>query len=1012
MNNKKGGHNIDEEATASKEIKLLYEMGEGKTFSFDHGHPDRPNDYHGHEAFKSFFQELILLLLYTKSFSPKKNLTNLLEIHSHDYAIARIKHLVNEKRGRFQDNMRGKRGAKSLEKTLKHAREMKQLHERLKQLLDMQSSQKEEFYKFLELEINDKSMISDTGLYDCWVYLTEALKTKTQHRDPRAIIVKLINLLHKKKDSLFNTNFKKFFDIITSEHGKEPKPLSSFLTGFCEKNNVKKMYSTQPKVLFEIPNTQYTASLYYNHKEQIEVPDRVFESSGRFNKFLIRSRAHGKRNYGGTISLNEVMEKLKRRNHNLYIEPDQPRSKKIKTKPEADGLSSFDKNNPQQFFYDGEFDLAVLEESALTDRYSRRADRTTTRHGNNKKWELFEEATSGVKKNGHIVLLVDKQNLGRWSMYLYYKTNKTKFRFSEDRLHGENSLSLKSVINYKNNVWIIFKKSQKEEGAVGFLEASKLDYKSIIKELYKKDSKYVAKIRKNDLIKSRYNLNSKRWFMPNFKGLPLSSFLSYYRGEKPTKVRKIKLVNLFSNINKSSGGLDYQKIEPQLVPPDFHKTTNVEKIKKSCLLLSPLIKGLNPIWFEYKYKKPIYIDPTKTVALQINSKIEEGLFLELKLKEKTTQKQLTYLETNTTRLGYNYREIMDCLKIQIPSVEKQKEFIETKKREKIKELEKQIDQIEERSGVELKKDFDFLEHAIKSPVFKITSSTKLLKSFVSNLDKRFSEELKKTFQERYDEKIEDFLGGLISAATEIPKIVNTAKTRAQFSLKQYPNKEYSYKEVVAHIERTVNKIKNKNYNISVENNLDQKARDLMYTAWSGFMRKQLFSDKVMDQELEKYLEMLPGEEFNPVEDYVNDKTPEVTAHAILNINLDLLDILIQNLLDNAEKHGELEKTKNGEVVIGFEEDHIGLSKDSDGLRIAISVKNNGKPMKKNITKKAFWQKGFTTNKKTGSGYGGAIIKNVCENFNWDFELINDETKNHPVSFVFKALPNIKLTKKQ
>ena len=32
---------------------------------------------------------------------------------------------------------------------------------------------------------------------------------------------------------------------------------------------------------------------------------------------------------------------------------------------------------------------------------------------------------------------------------------------------------------------------------------------------------------------------------------------------------------------------------------------------------------------------------------------------------------------------------------------------------------------------------------------------------------------------------------------------------------------------------------------------------------------------------------------------------------------------------------------------------------------------------------------------------GAIIKNVCENFNWDFELINDETKNYPVSFIFR-----------
>ena len=241
--------------------------------------------------------------------------------------------------------------------------------------------------------------------------------------------------------------------------------------------------------------------------------------------------------------------------------------------------------------------------------------------------------------------------------------------------------------------------------------------------------------------------------------------------------------------------------------------------------------------------------------------------------------QLSCLESKSRWLGYHFSEIMNSLKIQIPSIEKQKNSLK-RKREKIKELEKQIDQIEERSGAELKKDFDFLEHAIKSPVFKITSSTKLLKSFVSNLDKRFSEELKKTFRERYDEKIEDFLAGLISAATEIPKIVNTAKTRAQFSLKQYPNKEYSYKEVVAHIERTVKKIKNRNYNISVENNLDQKTRDFMYTAWAGFMRKELVSYReinLMNQEIKTTGEEIEEEIFN-----MKKKTEWIVANGDLD----------------------------------------------------------------------------------------------------------------------------------
>ena len=822
MNNKGGKHNMDEEGTVLKEIKLLYEMGEGKTFSFDHGNPNRPDgyDYHGHDAFKSFFQVLILLLLYTKSIKPKKNLSTLLEIHSYDYAINRTQHLMGEKKDRFYDKMRGKRDIKSLEKLVHHTKEMKRLSERLNQQFDRQSSQRQRFYKFLELEINDKSMISDTGLYDCWVYLTKALKTKTRHRDPRAIIVNLINFLHKKKDSLFNRNFKKFFELITSEDGKEFKSLSSFLTDFCEKNNVKKIYSTNPGALFGIPDKYYTANLYFNDREELEEPDIVAESSTILNMFLIKSHVYGKRNYGGTISLNEVGKKSNFNSpfpENLS-KPSRP--KKPKETFVADDLDISEKNNPKQLFYNKGFDLAVIHDTAFEEGFTRERLPYRTRKGEGSRNLWFQKATKGVKKNGHIILLVQKRNIQTFSN-LFFR------QFAHNLNETEPPLNICSVISLKNYLWITLKKVAIEnikDDYVDFFDASSfvketikiygkdysleelniksegsetkitLDYKTFFREFSKKDSPLRTKISQEDFINSRFNFNTKRWFMPKFQGSSLSSVASYYAGEKPTKVNKIKLVDLFSYPYKSTGGLDYQKIQLQLVPPDFHKRTSVVKINKSCLLINRSIKGLNPVWFEYNKRKPIYINRYTTTALKINNKKVLGLFLEFKLKEKAIQKQLSFLETGSTRIGYRFREIMGVLKIKIPSLKKQQEYIDKTVDKKIKNLIDQAEEIRLASGQEAKSyvegvqsDIDWLDHAIALPISNLNAMTeKLKRTLYDSTLKKYLQKIESVYAKRYSgKKLEDLFEKLFDVGEEIVEFVEYAGNRSRLKDKEF-----------------------------------------------------------------------------------------------------------------------------------------------------------------------------------------------------------------------------------
>ncbi len=104
-------------------------------------------------------------------------------------------------------------------------------------------------------------------------------------------------------------------------------------------------------------------------------------------------------------------------------------------------------------------------------------------------------------------------------------------------------------------------------------------------------------------------------------------------------------------------------------------------------------------------------------------------------------------------------------------------------------------------------------------------------------------------------------------------------------------------------------------------------------------------------------------------------------------------ILLNNILENANKYAFDEKSNTNELFIDLREvdDHL-----------SIEIKNNGKPFPNNFDKDKFITKYSTAHSEKGTGLGGYDINRIAtyfENDDWVLDLNNDPL--FPVIFRFK-----------
>ena len=970
--------NEKEEDKILQELICLY-RGEGsENFTFEHGNTNQKDshDFDGHYTFKEYYQVLILLLFYIKNKKPSQNLYKLLDYSSLDKMIGHVEKDVYELKKRFlEETVYPDEFAQYAIADQSAYRELEAKGEELKQ---QKTNEISAFYSFFYHQTNfvgdkvgvyDFDGITSKGLYDCWCYLKKALKLNKgkKRKDPREYILETIIFAYNKGVASFNTNYNEFFDAITSTY--IDKNFSSFLNDFSKKNKIKKVYSSHLESIPGLANTIYTSSLYSGKEEDLEAP--LIKTRKKINMFLHKMNAANKKKHGGTIFLKTCLEQ---KDIDITGEGDH-----IDYKTFIDNVKG--KTHCESLFYYKKYDLAVLHERNFS-----REEKTIAAKDKRAQRRYYLEppdtntilsATTGVKEGGFVFLIINKRNSRYWSMF---------FRNIFHNHEEEANLSIETIIPLQDHVWLILKKTKQKPNITFFdgkhftrqmMSTSKgseielvLDYKGFIGEFNKTSSPHKTEIKHSDLLISRFNLSAKRWFMPNFPGKKLRSFVTFYPGEPLKNEKKIKLVDMFSYPKKSSGGLDYEKVPwHQITPEQKIKTLRVRKIKKSCLLINLATKGLNAVWFEYK-NKPIYINP-RTFALEVDQTKILGPYLELMLLEKNISKQLSYFETNELRIGSAFYEIMESLKIKTPpSKLKQKEYIDNKVKEKIKNLLEAANEIKQASGVDfdeyfkgIQSDIDWLDHAIALPINQLNAaSLKLKKVLYETIKKEELDSIRKNYSKRYTGKsLDDLFENLLKIGEEIDSFVQYAGNRSRLTEKE----EKSLKEIV----------------------------DILYTYESSNEKRTISVSIKVDSSL------------------LDDK-----ANYGIKINEPTFKFMINEVINNASKHGGFTKESPGKITIELstksendtkeiESRDILENLDQGYEEVILSIKNNGKPMpfgKEEFVKKR--RRGNSTGIR-GKGLGGAEVAKIA-----DSQCLRWDVKQDTPEFVF--IFELKLLSKQ
>ena len=285
--------------------------------------------------------------------------------------------------------------------------------------------------------------------------------------------------------------------------------------------------------LVGIPDQIYTSHLFYNPDHEHFHNDN-FLSTMKSGLFRLKMYALNKKNYGGTISLN-----------NFITQKQSNSQSKLKEVIETAG-----KQHPESLFYNQKYDLAILNENSFESKgflsYSEANKQRTHR---NIMGDLISHAFKGVKKTGHIFLVINKKNIGGWSRIFYN-------RYKHQNVDSDWDYSISHIVSLKNTSWIIIKKHQEEQkikvfDAKSFVKevvktnptnnslitdvTAILDHKKLIKEFNNEHSAYTKSVETDNLIKSGFNFNEKRWFMRVYRGKP------FLLSQLITRVKSLKM---------------------------------------------------------------------------------------------------------------------------------------------------------------------------------------------------------------------------------------------------------------------------------------------------------------------------------------------------------------------------------------------------------------------------------------------------------------------------------------
>ncbi len=521
---------------------------------------------------------------------------------------------------------------------------------------------------------------------------------------------------------------------------------------------------------------------------------------------------------------------------------------------------------------------------------------------------------------------------------------------------------LESCIDFKHFTLFIFKNSTLKTkkasltGSYFFRDNNDTNYSSLFNN-YKNPNKEFTKYLDPKLIID-YSRNLKQAFLPlNQSGIPISKIAKEIKfGFYPELYHQIPILKI-SDLIGSYGIINennlYQRIKDRKkeeldVSSLMKKASRLVTLDKPCFIIALEGTSLKSAYFNYTGKK-IMISTRKMFAVKLDESKVLPRYLHHELLKDKYSKLLDFLSRSKVLSIYRKEDIMKYLRVELPKIDQQKNEIERISNIQVENLNKQIKEIEKLNDIKIKDDIEFLKHKMGGPIKQLYDLSLKFKYFINQNN---IEDLDKKYKEKYNNSISQIPTEITNYTDEISRYLDESYSKVKFSKENYPNKIFSIKELISDIEKRHHKPKNK-------------------------IKTEVSSSMITEQ--------IDTSKFG------------------VNLNIDSLNILIDQLILNAEKHGFSEQTNkiNSIILIEFSIKSNLLNNSREEERLHITIKNNGTPMLKELNKEKFTSPGFTTNKSKGSGVGGKIIEIITNNFEdckWD--LINNIDTEFPVCFEF------------
>jgi len=443
------------------------------------------------------------------------------------------------------------------------------------------------------------------------------------------------------------------------------------------------------------------------------------------------------------------------------------------------------------------------------------------------------------------------------------------------------------------------------------------------------ETNYSKYIEYDEFVNNEYSLHVNRYFVEKVDGIRLGDIIEPISRKKIKENENLPFVGISDLSSSLNNTISFNQ--------DYNEVSHssLAKLDRSAILIANAFNDLKPTYVEIEKTPIAYKNNIQAFSLK-NNVLPRYLINEL--NKDYVKEQIKAIQYGSVVKQIRTKDFLE-VKVKIPSINEQQAvlFALDELSNKFSSLEKEKEALLKGERVDKFKEFGSIKHSTGTARQSILDWSILLSDFLKKEEfKLVLDDLETKFKSEFNTGIIDTLETIKESIESITRIL--MKGENGLVIENYPLSKISIKELY----KIVSKLNNPNYKF------------------------QVITDLLIENDL--------------------------TNRGIL-ANIDLLQILLNNILENANKHAfnQTDRTNN---VLKIELNEV------NGV-LFLEVKDNGEGFNLKIDTNFFKSRFKTTAPDKGFGEGGYTIDRISKYFgDNDWKLTLDKNDAYPVKFLF------------